>query len=153
MHWSKSSSHGFLKNLKAYKVGFKRQQLKALRRCQQRMWLCQSNLDQFIHSNHIDSCLFKHWTYWSFERKTYTWSSRKSSHSMKSGGFHMDFTGEIRRISYGFHPWNPADFKRPIARNGKPYVYILFRQNSNGSRKTLWTTNIHKFQASFLLAH
>ena len=28
---------------------------------------------------------------WSFERKTYTWSSRKSSHSMKSGGFHTDF--------------------------------------------------------------
>ena len=41
---------------------------------------------------------------WSFDRQTYTWSSRKSSHSwnpadfMKSGGFHH----EIRRIS----PWN-----------------------------------------------
>ena len=47
---------------------------------------------------------------WSFDRKTYTWSSPKSSHSwnpadftMKSGGFH-----EIRRISW--NPWNPADF-------------------------------------------
>ena len=69
-------------------------------------------------------------TYWSFDRKTYTWSSRKSSHSwnpadfMKSGGFHH----EIRRISWnpwnpadfmksgGFHPWNPADFTREIRR-------------------------------------
>ena len=51
--------------------------------------------------------------FWSFERKTYTWSSRKSSHSMKSGGFHMDFiriSGEIRRIS-PWNPWNPADFR------------------------------------------
>ena len=41
---------------------------------------------------------------------------------------------EIRRISCGFHLksagfrtdftcWNPADFERPIARNGKPYVF------------------------------
>ena len=54
-----------------------------------------------------------------------------------SGGFHVksarfcvDFTwnppdfvrispAEIRRIS-----WNPADFERPIARNGKPNVYF-----------------------------
>ena len=51
---------------------------------------------------------------WSFDRKTYTWSSPKSSHSwnpwnpadftMKSGGFHH----EIRRIS----PWNLADFMK-----------------------------------------
>ena len=48
---------------------------------------------------------------WSFDRKTYTWSSRKSSHSwnpadftMKSGGFH-----EIREIQQ-ISPWNPADF-------------------------------------------
>ena len=44
---------------------------------------------------------------WSFERKTYTWSSRKSSHSMKSGGFH-----EIRMKSGGFHPWNPYEIHR-----------------------------------------
>ena len=98
--------------------------------------------------------------FWSFERKTYTWSSRKSSHSMKSGRFqvksarfHMDFTGEICRISYGFHRWNLPDFRwnlpdfiwisrvksagfheirmksagfrKTIARNGKPYVFPI----------------------------
>ena len=54
---------------------------------------------------------------WSFDRKTYTWSSRKSSHSwnladftMKSGGFHH----EIWQISW--NPWNPADFTREIWR-------------------------------------
>ena len=47
-------------------------------------------------------------------------SSRKSSHSW----FH-----EIRRISYGFHGWNPPDFERPIARNGKPYVFFCFCQD------------------------
>ena len=47
---------------------------------------------------------------WSFDRKTYTWSSPKSSRSwnpadfMKSGGFHP----EIRRIS----PWNLVDFMK-----------------------------------------
>ena len=80
---------------------------------------------------------------WSFERKTYTWSSRKSSHSMKSGGFHMDFrwnpvdfiqisrvksgrfhmdfmgeicwiSGEIHQISYRFHGWNPPDFMKSV---------------------------------------
>ena len=66
---------------------------------------------------------------WSFDRKTYTWSSPKSSRSwnpadfmksVKSGGFHE--IREIRRISPvksgRFHeiqwilwnPWNPADF-------------------------------------------
>ena len=48
---------------------------------------------------------------WSFNRKTYTWSSPKSSRSwnladftMKSGGFHH----EIWQISW--NPWNLADF-------------------------------------------
>ena len=53
---------------------------------------------------------------WSFERKTYNLIITQSSHSMKSGGFHMDFMksagfqvksgrfhtdfmGEIRQIS------------------------------------------------------
>ena len=45
-------------------------------------------------------------SFWSFEGKTYTWSSPKSSHSWNPA----DFTGEI-------------DFERPIARNGKPYVF------------------------------
>ena len=51
--------------------------------------------------------------YWSFDRKTYTWSSPKSSRSwnpadftMKSGGFH-----EIREIQQ-ISPWNPADFMK-----------------------------------------
>ena len=35
--------------------------------------------------------------------------------SVKSGGFHRWNPGEIR--------WNLPDFKRPIARNGKPYVF------------------------------
>ena len=47
---------------------------------------------------------------WSFERKTYTWSSRKSSHSMKSGGFHPWNPYEIRRISPVKSIWNPLDF-------------------------------------------
>ena len=37
---------------------------------------------------------------------------------------------EIRRISYGFHLLKSAgfraDFERPIARNGKPYVFPIF---------------------------
>ena len=85
---------------------------------------------------------------WSFERKTYTWSSRKSSHSMKSGRFqvksvrfHTDFMGEIRQISYGFHPWNPPDFERPIARNGKPYVlyvaYVSCLSQAGGGRRNI----------------
>ena len=48
---------------------------------------------------------------WSFDRKTYTWSSPKSSHSwnpadftMKSSGFHH----EIWQISW--NPWNLVDF-------------------------------------------
>ena len=91
---------------------------------------------------------------WSFERKTYTWSSRKSSHSMKSGGFHpwnpyeirwispvksilnladftwnlADFTHEIRMKSTGFHEirMKSAGFRKTIARNGKPYVSLSF---------------------------
>ena len=93
-------------------------------------------------------CLFD----WSFERKTYTWSSRKSSRSWNPADFGwnlVDFvriSGEIWRILYGFqvksgrfcmdfeksgrfqvksarfHTWNPPDFERPFARNGKPYV-------------------------------
>ena len=49
---------------------------------------------------------------WSFDRKTYTWSSPKSSHSwnpveftMKSGGFHH----KIWQISWNL--WNPVDFR------------------------------------------
>ena len=41
-------------------------------------------------------------------------------------------SGEIWQISYGFQVkssrfqvWNLPDFKRPIARNGKPYVSVL----------------------------
>ena len=63
---------------------------------------------------------------WSFDRKTYTWSSRKSSHSwnpadftMKSGGFHPEIR-EIRRIS-PWNPWNPADFTREIRRISPRY--------------------------------
>ena len=53
-------------------------------------------------------CIAWKCTCWSFDRKTYTWSSPKSSHSwnpadftMKSGRFH-----DIRQIS-----WNPVDFR------------------------------------------
>ena len=40
----------------------------------------------------IDFANFQ-WYDWSFERKTYTWSSPKSSHSIKSGGFHLKSGG------------------------------------------------------------
>ena len=46
--------------------------------------------------------------FWSFDRKTYTWSSPKSSHSWNPA----DFTREIRRISW--NPWNLADFTHEI---------------------------------------
>ena len=58
--------------------------------------------------------LTSHLTYWSFERKTCTWRSPKSSYFMKFGGFH-----KIWRIS--------ADFMKSTC---KPY-------KSNNSRKTL----------------
>ena len=49
---------------------------------------------------------------------------------MKSGWNPLDFTGEIcwisRVKSARFHGWNPPDFERPIARNGKPYVLYIF---------------------------
>ena len=37
------------------------------------------------------------------------------------GRFHM----KSGLKSAGFHGWNPPDFERPIARNGKPYVYSI----------------------------
>ena len=50
---------------------------------------------------------------------------RRISH-LKSSGFYtwnpLDFMGEIRQISRVKSGWNPPDFERPIARNGKPYV-------------------------------
>ena len=100
-------------------------------------------------------CYWEEIYVWSFERKTYTWSSRKSSHSMKSGGCH-----EIRRISYGFHtdfmksgrfqvksggfheireiwqiswnPWNPADFTQisPV-KSTQNYKSKCFSKNSS----------------------
>ena len=49
---------------------------------------------------------------------------KSSGFQVKSSRFHMDFMK-----SAGFHAWNlldftwnPPDFERPIARNGKPYV-------------------------------
>ena len=49
---------------------------------------------------------------------------------VKSTRFCMDFKGEIWQISWvksgRFHRWNLADFERPIARNGKPYVSFTF---------------------------
>ena len=67
---------------------------------------------------------------WSFERKTYTWSSRKSSHSWNPADFiwiswnPADFrwnpadsiwiSGEICWILYGFHTWNLLDFTPEI---------------------------------------
>ena len=77
---------------------------------------------------------------WSFERKTYTWSSRKSSHSMKSGGFHtdfmksgrfhMDFTKSMK--SGRFHLWNPADFTKisPV-KSTQNYKSKCFSKNSS----------------------
>ena len=63
---------------------------------------------------------------------------------MKSAGFHgwnpadfrwnpADFTGEIRHEIHRISRWNPPDFtgeidfERPIARNGKPYVFYFVR--------------------------
>ena len=108
-------------------------------------WSSSTRWETLVNSGHL--CSVNPWWFWvmigwSFERKTYTWSSRKSSYfeirriswnpheirrispeiRTKSGGFHH----EIRRISHHeirqISPWNPPDFERPIARNGKPYV-------------------------------
>ena len=69
------------------------------------VWLCTAWLkhprthNQLVH-------------FWSFDRKTYTWSWRKSSHSWNPA----DFTREIRRISW--NPWNPADFMKSLKSGG-----------------------------------
>ena len=77
--------------------------------------------------------------FWSFDRKTYTWSSPKSSHSwnpadftMKSGGFHH----EIRRISW--NPWNPADFTREIWRISWNPADFMKSVKSGGFHPEIW---------------
>ena len=54
---------------------------------------------------------------------------------LKSARFCADFTWNLvdfMQISPGIHriSWNPADFERPIARNGKPYVFLVLSQTS-----------------------
>ena len=51
--------------------------------------------------------------YWSFDRKTYTWSSPKSSHSWNPADFAMKSVK-----SGGFHPWNPANFMKSVKSGG-----------------------------------
>ena len=69
---------------------------------------------------------------------------------MKSGGF---------QVKSGFHrwnpPWNPSDltgeidFERPIARNGKPYVYFCFHiwHVSNCCYASCWRNIFMQFWA------
>ena len=93
--------------------------------------------------------------YWVFRKKDLYLITTQKLTFMKSGGFHtdfmksgrfqvkssrfnMDFMKSVRFQvkSGGFHriSWNlpdftheiRQDFERPIARNGKPYVYVLF---------------------------
>ena len=49
-------------------------------------------------------------------------------------GFRTDFVK-----SAGFQVWNPPDFERPIARNGKPYVFCGFQGDSASHS---WVTSL-----------
>ena len=113
-----------------------------------------------------------HLNVWSFDRKTYTWSSPKSSRSwnpadfmksVKSGGFHLwnpvdfmksgGFHPEIRRISW--NPWNPVDFRwNPVdftqispvksTQNYKSKVFIAKTLQFDECRVGDFTLEIHQ---------
>ena len=70
---------------------------------------------------------------WSFDRKTYTWSSPKSSHSWNPA----DFMKSVK--SGGFHPWNPADFMKSVKSGGfHPEIQWISPWNLADFTREIW---------------
>ena len=77
--------------------------------------------------------------FWSFDRKTYTWSSPKSSHSWNPADFTMKSGNFMKSVKSGrFHPWNLADFTCEIWRISWNLVDFTLKSGRFHEIREIW---------------